>query len=142
MAFPSSHNTPILKAAYIFSHLAYVESNRLNSLRRCYLISHAHLDHAVSLVLLSGSIPPRQPLSQPEPGGKLAEQPMKDTRIPVYAMRATLENLSKAYGGGLWPELGTWASEPERGRSGRLRKRRKTDKEHDEGEGVGAMFSP
>lgn len=53
-------------------------------------------------------------------------------------MLATLDNLAAAYGGGLWPELGAWASEPERGRGGRLKKR----KRHDDDGGVGARFSP
>lgn len=53
-------------------------------------------------------------------------------------MRETLDNLSAAYGGGLWPELGAWAAEPERGRGGRLKKRLRLD---DDG-GVGAKFSP
>jgi len=70
--------------------------------------------------------------------------PPKDKRIPVYAMRSTLNNLSAAYAGGLWPELGAWAVEPERGRGGRLRKKRKVDGELEveEDAGVGAMFSP
>lgn len=67
--------------------------------------------------------------------------PPKDKRIPVYAMHSTLDNLSSAYAGGLWPELGAWAAEPERGRSGRLRKKRKLEDGEDDG-GVGAMFSP
>lgn len=30
------------------------------------------------------------------------------SRIPVYGTQETLERLSAAYGGGLWPELGAW----------------------------------
>lgn len=30
--------------------------------------------------------------------------------VPVFGTKETLERLSSAYGGGLWPELGHWAS--------------------------------
>lgn len=57
-------------------------------------------------------------------------------------MRSTLDNLSAAYAGGLWPELGAWAVEPERGRSGRFRKRKAMGDDDTQDNGVGAMFSP
>lgn len=90
--------------------------------------------------MLSGSVPPRPTRAEIQSGSAIKAP--KDTRIPVYGMRPTLEKLSAAYAGGLWPELGAWAAEPERGRSGRLRKRRKVDGEPDDDCGVGAMFSP
>lgn len=101
---------------------------------RCYLITHAHLDHAMSLIMLSGSVPPRH---FPE-GTEDETVPPVPSRIPVYGTKATLDNLAEAYGGGLWPELGQWASESEIGWTGR-RKRRRLE---DEGSGAGAKFSP
>lgn len=103
----------------------------------CYLITHAHLDHAIGLILLSGSVPARPPPVVPGGAKLLANDGASATpsRIPVYALRETLDNLAAAYGGGLWPELGEWAPEPERGR-----KRRKLIE--DKKAGVGAKFVP
>lgn len=127
LSFPQDYNTPVLKAAYIFSFLS------------CYLITHAHLDHTLSLIMLTGSIPPR-PNLHPQPpqaksplesetesrpsrqsqknkapqasNGPSGEEDVKakPPRPPIYATRDTLERLAGAYGGGLWPELGTWAA--------------------------------
>ncbi|BEJ16385.1 hypothetical protein CspHIS471_0509900 [Cutaneotrichosporon sp. HIS471] len=133
--FPETHNSPILKAAYIFSFLS------------CYLITHAHLDHAVSLILLSGSVPSKQRrisrLLFNHDHVNASEATADDTvppvpaRIPVYATQETLDNLAAAYGGGLWPELGAWATAEELMHSGR-RKRRRTQ----ELTGVGPKFYP
>lgn len=95
----------------------------------CYLVTHAHLDHTLSLILLSGSVPPRPTLvTHPQPPlyptGKLEkiEQEVQDKEaagrraknnpkaiVPVFGTQETLDRLSMAYGGGLWPELGHWA---------------------------------
>ncbi|GMK55203.1 hypothetical protein CspeluHIS016_0202590 [Cutaneotrichosporon spelunceum] len=133
--FPQTHNSPVLKAAYIFSFLS------------CYLITHAHLDHAVSLILLSGSIPCKpnrnsrillnHDLLNPSEAIPDETAPPVPARIPVYAIQETLDNLAKAYGGGLWPELGAWATAEELMHSGR-RKRRRTQ----ELTGVGPKFYP
>lgn len=129
LAIPPEHNSPVLKAAYVFSYLS------------CYLITHAHLDHAISLIMLSGSVPQR-PARPPTTGAAELTPPSDNSapppapsRIPVYALKETLDNLAAAYGGGLWPELGEWAPEPERGR-----KRRKLIA--DQKAGVGAKFTP
>ncbi|KLT45384.1 hypothetical protein CC85DRAFT_231499, partial [Cutaneotrichosporon oleaginosum] len=133
--FPETHNSPILKAAYIFSFLT------------CYLITHAHLDHAVSLILLSGSVPckqrrtSRQMFNEHSNASEATADetvPPVPARIPVYATQETLDNLAAAYGGGLWPELGAWATPEELMQSGR-RKRRRTQ---DELNGVGPKFYP
>lgn len=128
LAIPPAYNSPVLKAAYVFSHLS------------CYLITHAHLDHAISLIMLSGSVPQRPARAPPIGGAELTPPsdntaPPAPSRIPVYALKETLDNLAAAYGGGLWPELGEWAPEPERGR-----KRRKLIA--DQKAGVGAKFTP
>ncbi|KAL7422015.1 3',5'-cyclic-nucleotide phosphodiesterase pde1 [Cryptotrichosporon argae] len=124
--FPASHNSPVLKAAYMFSHLS------------CYVLTHAHLDHAVSLVLLSGSIPPKPPSLAPVPVHDDAcppPSPSVQQRIPVYATRETLESLAEMYNGRLWPELGKWAEERSGSRSAKRRRAADTS-------GVGVMFSP
>ncbi|ORX35621.1 cyclic-AMP phosphodiesterase [Kockovaella imperatae] len=112
--FPPTHHTALLKAAYIFSYLS------------CYLITHAHLDHVQSLILFSGSMPPR---GQP-PDASILSPPLtskahssdddassdKDdatpapSRMPVRVLGAkpTLDRLSLAYGGELWPEIADW----------------------------------
>ncbi|TXT09009.1 hypothetical protein VHUM_02483 [Vanrija humicola] len=132
VVFPETHTTPVLQAAYIFSFLT------------CYLITHAHLDHAASLIMMSGSVPPR--IREPYPSGH-AHTPSSGTtppidicpprRIPVYARRETLDKLASAYGGGLWPELSTWASGQDPSNGGK-RKRRRVEEDLT---GVGPMFS-
>jgi hypothetical protein len=92
---------------------------------RCYLVTHAHLDHTLSLIMLSGSVPPRptiakhpQPPIPPNipldltlpPKGKGRAKNEAKAVVPVFGTRETLERLASAYGGGLWPELGHWAS--------------------------------
>lgn len=94
-------------------------------MNRCYLITHAHLDHTLSLIMLSGSVPPRptiakhpQPPIPPSipidtalpPKGKGKAKNEAKAVVPVFGTKETLERLSSAYGGGLWPELGHWAS--------------------------------
>ncbi|WWC69894.1 uncharacterized protein I206_103837 [Kwoniella pini CBS 10737] len=114
--FPPSYNTPVLQAAHVFSYLA------------CYLITHAHLDHVGSLIMLSGSVPSKytehtQPptTSLPTPStastSDIQSIPSKNKpshpRPHVYGTRKTLEQLSQAYQGGLWPELGSWVPDRE-----------------------------
>ncbi|ORY26323.1 low-affinity phosphodiesterase [Naematelia encephala] len=140
LKFPKTHDTPLLKAAYVFSYLA------------CYLVTHAHLDHALSLIMLSGSVPPRPkdaahfqaPLSAITPPAP--EYALTSPRLPVYGTRRTLEKLAVVYGGDLWPELGSWAPErpldvPEAERAS-TRKRRKAPDAHGATEGVCVSFSP
>lgn len=77
-------------------------------------MTHAHLDHVLSLILLSGSIP-----AHPTPKTEIPslEAPSSETgnastsqssRTPIYATTDTLRRLSLAYGGEIWPELGSW----------------------------------
>jgi hypothetical protein len=122
--FPPEYNTAVLKAAYLFSYLtcAYLFTLvRDKLIVRCYLITHAHLDHTLSLILLSGSVPPRpsiarhpQPPIPPKPAGipKANKKATNDAKtcVPVFGTKETLDRLSSAYGGGLWPELGHWAN--------------------------------
>lgn len=108
--------------------------------------------------MLSGSVPPRpslakhaQPPLQPATDGPIdsnaeaRDRNAPQARIPVFGTKETLERLSMAYGGGLWPELGQWApdkkasEEPVEGR----RKRRKVE-EHKPSttHGCGVVLSP
>jgi Cft2 family RNA processing exonuclease len=105
---------------------------------RCYLVTHAHLDHVLSLILLSGSLP--RPISTP---------PQPNLRTPVYATKETLSRLSLAYKGDLWPELAIW-DETEPVIVETSRKRRRTDKvrkvvqgrAHPDVTGCGVVFCP
>ena len=112
-------------------------------INRCYLVTHAHLDHTLSLILLSGSVPPRPEIaSHPQPPippsatdtkvtyrSKVKAKNEAKTCVPVFGTKETLERLSSAYGGGLWPELGHWAnwqSDPDRKQTqGRTRGRKR-----------------
>ncbi|EIW65931.1 hypothetical protein TREMEDRAFT_35751 [Tremella mesenterica DSM 1558] len=131
LVFPSTHNTPVLKAAYVFSFL------------ECYLITHAHLDHNLSLILLSGSSIPHdnsQSITPTNPPPRIIEvEPPPPVRPPVYAIKHTLDKLAMAYGGDLWPQLGSWAQEelPEN-----RKKRRKTSLAHTgPNDGSGLIYS-
>ncbi|OCF38678.1 hypothetical protein I317_07529 [Kwoniella heveanensis CBS 569] len=110
LEFPKTHNTALLQAAHVFSLLA------------CYLITHAHLDHVGSLIMLSGSVPPKNIEHTQAPNSTLRHENSPDTtpaphdthpRPHVYGTRKTLEQLSQAYQGGLWPELGSWVPDRE-----------------------------
>nr|XP_018262741.1 uncharacterized protein I303_04221 [Kwoniella dejecticola CBS 10117]OBR84899.1 hypothetical protein I303_04221 [Kwoniella dejecticola CBS 10117] len=118
LTFPPAYNTPVLQAAHVFSFLA------------CYLITHAHLDHVGSLIMLSGSVPPKhsehtQPPTTALPTPSTAstsaaaghadpeKKKVPHPRPHVYGTRKTLEQLSQAYQGGLWPELGSWVPDRE-----------------------------
>lgn len=100
-AFPTSHDTPLLQASHIFSHLS------------AYILSHAHLDHAVSLVIASGSLPSE--LEDPEtedeiePTRRSKSPDGRRLRTPVFGTQTTLEKLQSVYHGDLWPELGKWS---------------------------------
>jgi len=75
--------------------------------------------------MLSGSVPPRPTIANhsqppippkipidtnlPPKGSGKAPNEAKAV-VPVFGTKETLERLASAYGGGLWPELGHWAS--------------------------------
>jgi hypothetical protein len=65
----------------------------------------------------------------------------------VYGTRKTLERLAMAYGGELWPELGTWAPED----ASRSKRRKLAEKrgsitgdsdQMGSGGGTGVVFTP
>lgn len=96
MQWPAECVSPLLKAGWFFSLLA------------CQLITHAHFDHILAMVLATGSLPPRS--LPPYPPGSLPSD--KPVRIQVYAQRNVLEKISTVYDGEVWPELGAWAGRP------------------------------
>ena len=55
---------------------------------RCFLITHAHLDHISSLVLSTGAL-----------GGE---------RKRVYAVKETLEDLESVFSWRIWPKLASY----------------------------------
>lgn len=105
--------------------------------------------------MMSGSVPPRPSVaqhSQPPIASlspvkaKLASSPEANApqaQVPVFGTRETLERLSMAYGGGLWPELGHWAPEIAEEGAGEKRKRRKVSKGTPKTtDGCGVVLSP
>ena len=62
---------------------------------RCYLLTHAHLDHVNGLVLSAGSVagPPKL----------------------VYGGRQTLQGVAGIFSGEVWPKLASWEDAPEPG---------------------------
>ncbi|WVQ80159.1 hypothetical protein IAT38_002264 [Cryptococcus sp. DSM 104549] len=123
LTFPPDYNTPVLQAAYVFSFLT------------CYLITHAHLDHVQSLIMLTGSFPRRAPPARQSSDSLTPAIPVTPSPSPcppVYGTRKTLEKLAVAYGGDIWPELAVWSSDQaaDEGATGR-RKRRKVGAKQD-----------
>lgn len=55
---------------------------------RCFVVTHAHLDHVNSLVLSAGSL--------------------KGCRKRVYGSRKVLEDLEIVFADRLWPNLASW----------------------------------
>ena len=72
---PFPHDSPALRAGY------------LGSFAHSFLISHAHLDHILGMVLGSASLPGRR---------------------QVYGLRPTLENLMGVFNGKIWPKLASF----------------------------------
>ncbi|KAJ7090210.1 cAMP phosphodiesterases class-II-domain-containing protein [Mycena belliarum] len=63
-------------------------ASEIYSLVRCFLISHAHLDHVNSLVLSAGSL-----------GGP---------RKRLFAAKQTLADLERVFDDRIWPNLASW----------------------------------
>ncbi|OXC68333.1 hypothetical protein AYX13_03034 [Cryptococcus neoformans] len=94
ITFPTDYSTPLLQASYVFSFVSG------------YLITHAHLDHVQSLIMLTGSAPPRPNLAAANYAP--VSQPVPPLCPIVYGTTGTLEKLSTAYTGQIWPELVAW----------------------------------
>lgn len=75
------------------------------------MITHAHFDHTLSLVLATGSLPnPLNTSHKDDPADIDRTCPSTHSaRRPVYASLSTLEKLEKVYQGDVWPELGCWS---------------------------------
>ncbi|TKY88218.1 hypothetical protein EX895_002928 [Sporisorium graminicola] len=66
---------------------AYLRAGLMASFSRAFLISHAHLDHILGLVLGSASLPGKR---------------------TVFGLKATLENILDMFNGKIWPKLASW----------------------------------
>ncbi|EST08367.1 Cyclic-AMP phosphodiesterase, class-II [Kalmanozyma brasiliensis GHG001] len=66
---------------------AYLRAGLMASFSSAFLISHAHLDHILGLVLGSASLP-----------GKRS----------VFGLKPTLENILDMFNGKIWPKLASW----------------------------------
>ncbi|GAC75609.1 hypothetical protein PANT_16d00062 [Moesziomyces antarcticus T-34] len=66
---------------------AFLRAGLMASFSTAFLISHAHLDHILGLVLGSASLP-----------GKRA----------VFGLKPTLENILDMFNGKIWPKLASW----------------------------------
>ncbi|KAJ9091378.1 hypothetical protein QFC21_007233 [Naganishia friedmannii] len=98
LSWPDDYQTPVLKAAWLFSHLT------------SYLVTHAHFDHTLSLVLATGSLPtPLTPTTDNSTDIERTCPSAHSARRPVYASLNTLRKLEKVYQGDVWPELGCWS---------------------------------
>ncbi|KAG5341048.1 hypothetical protein C0989_011907 [Termitomyces sp. Mn162] len=64
------------------------------SLLRCFLITHAHLDHISGLVLSAGSL--------------------KGPRKRIYATKETLNDLETVFSDRIWPNLASWNEDDEK----------------------------
>lgn len=69
------HNSPALRAGF------------LGSFAHSFLISHAHLDHILGMVLGSASLPGKR---------------------KVFGLKPTLENLLDVFNGKIWPKLASF----------------------------------
>jgi len=63
-------------------------ASEIYSFVRCFLISHAHLDHVNSLVISAGSF--------------------TGVRKRIYAAKQTLQDLETVFAGRIWPNLASW----------------------------------
>lgn len=70
--------TPALRAGY------------LGSFAHSFVLSHAHLDHILGMVLGSASLPGKR---------------------KVYGLKGTLENLMAVFNGKIWPKLASWGDD-------------------------------
>ncbi|KAJ6547146.1 cyclic-AMP phosphodiesterase [Mycena capillaripes] len=84
---PNLFNTPNQPSARTKPYSAA----EIYSLVRCFLISHAHLDHVNSLVISAGSL-----------GGP---------RKRLYAAKQTLADLESVFSDRIWPNLASWNEE-------------------------------
>lgn len=84
---------PLRKAFHDFDFHHDNPSLRAGEIASCaqaFLISHAHLDHILGMVLGSASLPGRR---------------------PVFGLKSTLDNLLGIFDGKLWPKLASYREE-------------------------------
>ncbi|KAF9052778.1 cAMP phosphodiesterases class-II-domain-containing protein [Panaeolus papilionaceus] len=60
---------------------------------RCFLVTHAHLDHINSLIISAGSL--------------------KGARKRIYALKSVLKDIETVFSDRIWPNLASWKEEDE-----------------------------
>ncbi|KAG6832733.1 hypothetical protein H0H92_012305 [Tricholoma furcatifolium] len=87
--FPKSYTAPEI---YSFLRLELSSTSRASDTNdlsiRCFLITHAHLDHISGLVMSAGSL--------------------RGPRKRVYATKETLHDLENVFSDRIWPNLASW----------------------------------
>lgn len=94
----ASHNLILLRKLYLgfgncYNVLPPLQATALmNTHDRCYLITHAHMDHINSLVLSAGSLDSARPRR-------------------IHAVTQTLKDIETVFSDRLWPNLASWEGE-------------------------------
>ncbi|KAJ7632251.1 cAMP phosphodiesterases class-II-domain-containing protein [Roridomyces roridus] len=76
---------------HIFDETKRYSASEIYSFVRCFLITHAHLDHIQSLVISAGSL--------------------TGPRKRIHSARQTLEDLESVFSDRIWPNLASWDEE-------------------------------
>ncbi|KAE8218505.1 hypothetical protein CF326_g9147, partial [Tilletia indica] len=83
---PSGPDSPFYDIDFPFDDPA-LRAGLIGSFSKTFLISHAHLDHILGLVLGSASLPGKR---------------------TVLGLKPTLENIMDLFNGKIWPKLASW----------------------------------
>ncbi|KAF5386590.1 hypothetical protein D9615_001704 [Tricholomella constricta] len=87
------HRNPLLFNSRGESISRTYTASEIYSFLRCFLITHAHLDHISGLVLSAGSF--------------------RGPRKRIYATKDTLDDLENVFSDRIWPNLASWNEEDE-----------------------------
>lgn len=88
---------PALTATDVYNAIRYVDcpvvdggsrTRLISSAYRCFLITHAHLDHINGLVVSAGSL--------------------TGPRKRIYAVEQTLKDIASVFNDRIWPNLASW----------------------------------
>ncbi|KAG6833480.1 hypothetical protein H0H87_006052 [Tephrocybe sp. NHM501043] len=87
------HQNPLLFASRNGPTPKRYTASEIYSFLRCFLITHAHLDHISGLVMSAGSL--------------------RGPRKRIYATKETLDDLENVFSDRIWPNLASWNEEDE-----------------------------
>ncbi|KAG6878798.1 hypothetical protein C0993_008097 [Termitomyces sp. T159_Od127] len=82
------HQNPLLFSSRNSPTQKTYTASEIYSFLRCFLITHAHLDHISGLVMSAGSL--------------------KGPRKRIYATKETLNDLENVFSDRIWPNLASW----------------------------------